>query len=408
MSIFDFINKFKAFRENKRQARMLSGYAPIFSQFGQDVFASDVVQQAIHCIVSEMKKLSPQHIRIVDGDSTPISNSTVQRLLDYPNERMTQADFIEKIIWQLYLNYNSFVLPTWEMVNGKKVYTGLYPIQPTTVEFLQDPSDTLFVRFVFLNGYETTVRYSDVIHIKYRYSINEFLGGNEAGQPDNKALLKTLELNDTLLQGVSKAMKSSYAINGVIKYNTLIDGAKMDDNLKELEKHLERGESGILPLDLKGEFIPLKKDIKLVDADTLRFVDEKILRHYGVPLPILTGDYTKAQYEAFYQKTLEPLIIAIGQAFTKALFTEKEKGFGNKIVFYPHELIFMTTDQKIRLFDILVDSGACYKNEMRVAFGMRPLPELVGQIAMSSNKQNAENNTDEEFLSEGEGGEVDV
>ena len=52
----------------------------------------------------------------------------------------------------------------------------------------------------------------------------------------------------------------------------------------------------------------------------------------------------------------------------------------------------MNTEQKISLFDILVDSSSCYKNEMRVAFGMRPLPELAGQIAESSNKTNAENN----------------
>ena len=35
---------------------MLNGYTPIFSQFGNDIYASDVVQQAIVCIVDEMKK----------------------------------------------------------------------------------------------------------------------------------------------------------------------------------------------------------------------------------------------------------------------------------------------------------------------------------------------------------------
>ena len=79
-----------------------------------------------------------------------------------------------------------------------------------------------------------------------------------------------------------------------------------------------------------------------------------------------------------------------------ALFTAREKGFGNKIVLYPHELIFIDTSQKIDLFNMLVDSASCYKNELRTAFGMRPLPELAGQIAMSSNKSNAENNKAEQ------------
>lgn len=378
---------------------MLNGFAPIFSQFGNDIYASDVVQQAISCIVFELKKLNPVHVRMSGSDPIPV-NGEIQTLLEYPNERMTQSDFIERIFWQLFLNYNSFVVPTYEITydgqgNRKKKYTGLWPIQPTQVDFLQDANGELYVCFRFASGYETTLRYSDVIHIKYRYSVNEFLGGNEAGQPDNDALLKTLEINNTLLQGVSKALKSSYAVNAVVKYNTLLDDGTMEKNIADLEEKLKRNESGFLPMDIKGEFIPFTSKAQVVDTETLKFVDEKILRQFGVSLAILTGDYTKEQYEAFYQKTLEPLVISISQAFTKVLFTDRERSFGNRIKFYPHELIFMSTEQKLELFDKLIDSASCYKNEFRTAFGMMPLPELSGQIAMSSNKNNAVNNSQE-------------
>lgn len=393
MGLIDFFSKIKPTKINNNYAKILNGYIPIFSQFGQDIYASDVVQQAISCIVTELTKVNPFHIRKDGGDLVPVEKSQWQRILDQPNERMTQSDFFEKVYWQLFLNYNAFIIPTYTRdQNGNKQYTGLYPIQPTNVTFLQDPTGKFFVKFEFKNGYETTLKYSDIIHIKYRFSINELMGGNEFGQPDNKALLKTLELNNTLLEGVAKALKSSFAINGVIKYNTLMDDGKMEKNIKEIEKRLASNESGFLPLDIKGEFIPLQNKIQLVDATTLKFIDEKILRNFGVSLPILTGDYTKAQYEAFYQKSLEPVIKKTGEAFTMAMFTDREKGFGNKIILYPHELIFMDTSQKIELFDVLVDSASCYKNELRTAFGMRPLPELAGQIAMSSNKSNAENN----------------
>lgn len=397
MGLIDFIGKFKKNKENKILAKCLYNNYPIFSQFGQDIYASDVVQQAISCIVFELKKLNPLHIRMNGADPNPVENSLLQRLLNQPNDRMSTSDFIEKIFWQLFLNYNSFIVPTYTIKvdsegNKFKNYTGLYPIQPIDVIFLQDNSGTLFVRFKFLNNYETTLRYSDVIHIKYKYSINDFMGGDMSGQPDNKALLKTLELNNTLLEGVAKALKSSFSINGVIKYNTLLDDGKMEAAIADLEKRLKNNESGFLPIDMKGEFIPFKNNIQLVDDKTLKFIDEKILRHFGVSLPILVGDFTKEQYEAFYQKTLEPLIINISDAFTMALFSEREKSFGNKIKFYPHELIFMETSQKIELFNLFVDSASCYKNEVRVAFGMKPLPELAGQIAMSSNKTNAENN----------------
>lgn len=393
MGLIDFINKFKKTKPNINYAKMLNGYTPIFSQFGQDIYASDVVQQAIACLVTELTKANPFHIKQSGSDLVPVENSEIQKLLDQPNERMTQTDFFEKVYWQLFLNYNSFIIPTYyKDIKGNKHYTGLYPIQPTNITFLQDPEGKLGIEFTFRNGYKTMLAYSDVIHIRYRYSINEFMGGNEFGQPDNRALLKTLELNNTLLQGVAKALKSSFSINGVIKYNTLMDDGKMENNIKEIEKRLANNESGFLPLDIKGEYIPLQNKIQLVDATTLKFIDEKILRNIGVSLPILTGDYTKAQYEAFYQKSLEPILKRTGESFTMTMFTNREKGFKNKIMMYPHELIFMDTSQKIELFDVLVDSASCYKNELRTAFGMRPLPELAGQIAMSSNKANAENN----------------
>lgn len=399
MGLINFINKFKNYKKVKKYASWLNGYTPIFSQFGQNIYASDVVQQAIDCIAKEMKKLMPMHIKSDNNDPIPVKG-VLASLLKEPNEKMTTSDFIEKIIWLLYLNYNAFIIPTYDisydrMGNKIKSYTGLYPIMPMNVEFLQDEAGKLYVKFRFLNGYETTLRYEDVIHIKLKYSVNEFMGGNEQGQPDNKAILKTLELNHTLLEGVAKALKSSYSINGVIKYNTLLDDGKMDKAIKDLENHIKNNESGFLPLDIKGEFIPLQNKVQIVDEATLKFIDGKILRNFGVSLPVLTGDYTKAQYEAFYQKTLEPLIISMSQAFTKVLFTQEEKGQGNEIKFYPHELIFMDTSQKIELFDILVDSASCYCNELRTAFGMVPLAELSGKLAMSSNKQNATNNSED-------------
>lgn len=370
---------FKKKSKEHKYAQMLNGSIPVFAQFGTNIYASDVVQQAINCIVLEMKKLNPQHIREIEHDITPVV-SEIQRVLQNPNELMTTSEFIEKIMWLTMLNYNCFVIPIYE----KEKLTGLYPVKPLRVDFLQDVSGIFYIKMVFENGYETTIPYKNVIHIRYKYSVNEFMGGNESGQPDNDALLKTLELNNTLLQGVAKAMKSSFSVNAVVKYNTMMDSDKTEKNVKELESKLKKGESGILPMDIKGEYVPIKRDIKLVDDDTLKFIDSKILRQFGVSLPILTGDYTKDQYEAFYQKTLEPLIISISQAFTKALFGN-QKNYGNKIAFYSKELMFMSVSQKLEMVRVLGDSGSLYENEKRIAFGLRPLPELAGVRKQSLN-----------------------
>ena len=387
MSWFD-----KFFKKRPKKiglADSITGYTPTFSQFGTNIYASDVVQQALNCIVMEMKKLRPTHVRESDVDSTSVRGS-IQSVLSNPNEFMTTADFIEKIMWSLLLNYNAFIVPVydvWKDKNGneQRKYTALYPIQPTNVNFLKDPTGTMYIEFIFANNYRTTLKYSDVIHIKKNYSVNDYMGGDATGQPNNDALLDTLNLNHQLLQGIAKAMKASFSINGVVKFNSMLDGGKTEKALKELEAKLKKSESGFLPLDIKAEYIPMDRKIQLVDDPTLKFIDEKILRNWGVPHCILTGDYTKSQYEAFYQKTLEPYVITISQAFTKTLFTDRERSYGNKILFYPKDLVFMSVAETLEMIRLLGDSGAMYENEKRVAMGMRPLPELQGVRKMSLN-----------------------
>lgn len=382
--------------KNQRYAPTLDGYAPLYSQFGTDIYASDVVKQALKCIVDEMKKLNPTHVRYTNNDPTPVK-STVQDVFDNPNPLMTTSEFLEKISYLLLMNYNAFVIPTYYTWVDEKTgaerryYEALYPINPIQVDFIEDAGGRLFVTFWFWNGYKTTIPYDDVIHIRYNYSINQYMGGNMLGQPDNAALLKTLELNEQLLQGVAKSMNASYAINGIVKYNTLIDDGDTERALKELERKLQNSESGFLPLDLKAEFTPFERKTQLVDDATLKFIDEKILRNFGVPIDILSGDFSKEQYEAFYQKTLEPIVKSMSQAFTKKMFTEREKAFGNRVELYPKELIFMSVDQTIRMIEMLSPTGGLFENEKRVALGLRPLPELEGKRYMSLNWIDADN-----------------
>lgn len=389
-------NLFKKGPKNTKFAPTMDGFLPIFSQFGTDIYASDVVQQALKCIVDEIKKLNPTHVMYVGSDPQPRPKSNIQDILNTPNQLMTTSEFLEKTLWLLLLNYNAFIVPTYYVLvddkgNERKKYDALYPINPTQVDFIEDVTGKLYVKFWFWNGYTTTIAYDDVIHIKLNYSINQYMGGNEMGQPDHRGILDTLELNSTLLQGVAKAMKASYAVNGVVKYNTMLDDGKTAAALRDLESKLRNNESGFLPLDIKADFTPLEKSVALVDKPTLEFIDSKILRNWGVPLSILTGDFTKSQYNAFYQKTLEPLIISISQALTKKLFTPREKAFGNKIELYPKDLIFMTVEQTIEMVTLLANTGAMYENEKRVAFGLRPLPELEGKRFMSLNWIDANN-----------------
>ena len=362
-----------------QMAKFLDGYSPIFTQFGRSIYASDVVQMCIDCIATECSKLTPQHVVIDDnGLPMPLKGDNFNRLFKFsPNGLMSTRDFLEKVIWLLYLNYNGFIYPVYNLVPDSRggvsrTYTAFYPLNPIQVEFLQDTADVLFVRFYFFNGNNYTLPYADVIHLRKKYSINDVMGGGIAGKPDNTALLNVLSINDTVLQGIGKAIKTTLGIRGILKINTLMDDDKQKAERLRFEKAIDDGATGILPTDLKGEYTPLKIDPKLIDATTMEFLENKVLRWFGVSLPILNGDYNDEQYQSFYNKTIEPIVIGLGQAFSTCIFSQREQDIGHEIKFYQQNLELMDTKNKMAFVTALGDRGILTDNQILALFGMQP------------------------------------
>lgn len=375
-----FKNIFKNFKSEKTRqmewAKMLNGSMPVFTNFGNDIYASDIVNNCIRSIAIEMGKLQPRHIRTTNNIQSNI-NSSINRLLKFgPNEFMTTKDFLEKCTWLYEKSYNCFIYPKYELkeVSGgtTRYYTGFYPLNPTSVDFLEDIEGKLYIRLWFANGDNYTLPYSDVIHWRKEFSDNDMMGGDINGEPKNRDILKVLKINHTITEGLDKAVKSSLSIRGVLKIQTLLNDEKQENERKEFEKKMLNSEGGILPIDLKQEYIPLNVNPTIIDKNTLEFVERKILNHYGVSLPIINGNFTDEEYQAFYEKKLESNIIALGQAFSKTLFTSRELDHGNEVIFYGQKLLFTNTKNKIAVADILGNRGALTDNQLLELFGYPP------------------------------------
>lgn len=378
MNMFDVFRRWSAGRRDAKWLRMLGGGLPIYSQFGTNIYASDIVQNCINVIATEMSKLQPRHIRNRENEQT-IPNGNINRLLRFgPNPLMTTSEFIEKKLWLLMMNYNAFIIPIYdvEIVGGveRRTYRALYPINPTRVEFLQDPNGELLIRFYFASGVEFTFVYADIIHLRKKFSVNELMGGGADGQPDNIALLRVLNTNHTLSQGLERAAKINSAIQAVLKMSTIMDDDSKQAERERFERLIASGESGILPIDLKGEFLPIKDNVKFIDKDTLAFLQQSVLNWFGVSLPILTGEFTDDQYQAFYEKTLEPLVIYFGQKYSKVLFTERELDFGNEVIWYHRDMNYLSTNSKINIMKTMGEQGLLSDNQKLALMGYPPIP----------------------------------
>jgi len=376
--------KATARRQRRLYARMLDGSIPVFSSFGRDIYVSDIVHAAVNRVAVEMSKLQPRHIRTDNEGRITEPKSEFNRLFKFkPNPIMTTSEFLEKLIWLLFKNYNCFIYPTYDIAVDRqgrayRRYTGFYPLNPLTATFLQDETERLFVEFDFGGGNKFTIPYDDVIHLRKKYSEHELLGGGKNGRPDNESLLRVLEVEHAILEGLEKAIPATLNVRGVLRVNTLIDDAKQAEERERFERAIQEGQSGVLVTDLKAEYTPLEIDPALVDKETMAFIQDKILNWVGVPLKILSGNFTGEDYQIWYEQELEPLIIRMGQAFSACLFTENELNHGNQVVFYQRDLMYMSMQTKLNLLKIAGEQGLLTDNQKLQIIGYPPLPGEEG------------------------------
>ena len=391
-SILDFFKK-KEKPKGLYYAPTQNGF-PFYSSFGDSVYASDIIVQSIRCKANEFKKLDPRHIKTTDGVTATVTDSSIARVLKRPNEFMTTCDFLEKITILLELNKNVFIYPTYYMTRGgDKVYTGLYPLIPCDVSYMTNDKGALFIKMLFMNGNEVILPASDVIHWRKDYGVNDYFGGGAFGGNDNAGLLAMLERYDQLTQSIAKAIEVSCQINGIATYNSYVSDDETEKKRVKFEESLKRNESGILFTDMKVDYQHLAHDVKLVDAETLKFFYEAIGRANGTSLPILNGTYTKSEKEAYYEHALEADIKSLGQAMSRVIFSDRATGHGNEIVLFPNEIQFMSMENKISFAQIAMPAGALMKDEFRTLFGYAPLPDGQGQvIAQGYNNLLDENN----------------
>lgn len=380
MGLFDFFRQ-KEDKKGLKYAPTMAGNSPFYAPFGDSIYASDIIVQSIRCKANEFKKLEPRHIKVDDNGTSSVTDSSVAKVLRRPNDYMTTADFLEKITILLELNKNVFIYPEYYVSkSGNKVFTGLYPLKPSNVEYLTNDKGKLFIHLRFLNGYDTTLPADSVIHWRKDYGVNDYFGGGMLGGNDDAGLLTMLKRYDQLTQSIAKALEVSCQINGIVRYNTYHGDEQLEQSREQFVEDLKKNKSGLLFADLSTEYAPIKRDIKLVDGETLKFFYDTILRANGTSLAILNGDYTKAQKEAYYEHALEPDIKSLGQAMSRVMFTDREVSYGNEIVLYPNDINFMSMENKIAALQTGLPAGIFTKDEARELLGYPPLPNGQGQV----------------------------
>lgn len=355
--------------------QLLSSLNQIFSSFGSNINKSDVVKICIDRIASQCAKLKPRYIKTLDDKTVTEKSGKLSFILKYkPNPLMTPYDFIYKVVTLLMQNDNAFIYPMYDKLNKNLI--ALYPLRPGLVEIEVDNLDNYFLKFLFDDGRSFILPYENVIHLKRFYGTNDLFGGSGFSS-DHDAILKTIKINESVLQGIENAVKSSLQIKGIIKMNGMLSETDKKKQRELFDNALNdavssRG-SSIIPIDLKSDYIPIEIDPKLIDKDTLEFLQSKILDYFGVSIPIFTNNYDEDEFNSFYESTIEPLAIQLSEAFSLALLTENELIRGEEIIFYSERLQYASWNTKVSAIEKLMSLGIMSLNESRSLLGLEPV-----------------------------------
>lgn len=364
------------------QLKMLNAYTPYFMSYSGEPYDNDIVRSAVHAIASNAAKLKPSHIRRSGGVITK-TDSQLEWLLQYrPNPYMNTYDFLYKTVTQLFLTNNAFVYVMPDPITGKP--QGFYPLNSIGVDLLEaaGDDDTVYAKFYFMNGKTVVVPYDDIIHLRRFYYKNDMYG-----ETHNTALTPILQVITTINSGIINAVKSSAYLRGLLKFTQNM--MKPEDIKKQRDDFIAdymdvTNNGGVAALDAKADYTELKGDPKIIDDKTMALVRDEVYRYFGVSDAIVTSNYNEEQWNAFYESVIEPLAVQMSLEFTTKVFSDKELGFGNEIVFEANRLQYASAKTKIQLAAQLGPLGMFTIDELREVFNLPPLPDGEGSKRMQT------------------------
>lgn len=378
MGFFDRFKQENQAVQTSTTFKMITDDTNGYYSWNGNMYHSDIVRAAIRPKVRAFGKAVAKHIRRSHNDLQVNPEVYMKFLLEEPNPYMTGQMLQEKMMIQLELNNNAFAV----VMRDENGYpTEIYPITSNSVEAVTNGRGELFLRFQLKNGKQVTFRYTDIIHLRKDYNENDIFGDSPA-----QAITSLMEVITTTDQGLAKAIRNSTIIKWLLKFNQTLRPEDLKKATKQFTTdflNIETSETGgAAAVDARvdaqqvqqGE-IPINEKL---NASTVK----RVYAFFGTNENIVHSQYSEDEWIAFYESAVEPDIIQASNEFTRKLFSRRERGFGNQIVFESSNLSFASMSTKLDLVQF-VDRGIMSPNEVRQALNMAPVEggdELIRRL----------------------------
>jgi HK97 family phage portal protein len=352
------------------------------------LYHSDIVRACIRPKTKAIGKLIAKHIR---NDTTGIKTNPdayIRFLLEEPNPYMTGQMMQEKVANQLSLNNNAFIL----IIKDDYGYPcELYPIPCSAVEAIYINNE-LFLKFYFVNGKISTFPYTEIIHLRDDFHENDIFG-----ESPGRALASLMETINTTDQGLISAVKNSAVIQWLLKFSTTTRPEDLKKNAKEFADNylnIDSESIGVAAVSSTADAIRIEPKDYVPNASQTDRTKLRLYAFFNTNEKIVMSTYSENEWISYYEAVIEPLAMQMSGEYTRKLFSRRERGFGNKIIFEASSLTFASMTTKISIYKEVVQNGGMLINEWReimswgpIEGGDKPIRRLdIAQVTESSQK----------------------
>ena len=366
-----FFDRFRNRTVTVSRYKLITDEGDGFYAWNGNLYQSDIVRSAIRPKVRAIGKTVGKHIRETikpDGTKDIKVNPEpyIRFLLEEPNPYMTGQMLQEKLATQLELNNNAFAYINRDD-NGYPME--IYPITATACEALQNNQGETFLKFTLRTGRDVTFRYTDIIHLRKDFNNNEIFGDSPA-----QALAPLMEIVNTTDQGIVKAIKNSNIIKWLLKFKQTLrpeDIKKQTKDFVDSYLNIESDTVGAAATDAKVDATQVEPKDYVPSASQMDKTTQRIYSFFNTNDKIVQGNYSEDDWISYYEVSVEPDVIQLSGEYTRKLFSRRERGFGNKIIFESSNLNFASMETKLKLVQY-VDRGIMNPNEVRAILNMAP------------------------------------
>lgn len=332
-----------------------------------NIYKSDIVRACIRPKVKAIGKLVPKHLRNNSKDGFKVNPEPYIRFLyEEPNPYMSGQVFREKMATQLALNNNAFAI----LVRDENGYpVEMYNIPCVCVEVTYNTLGEIYLKFTNRNGKTITYPYTDIIHIRQDINENDIFGDSP-----REALLQLIDIVSTTDQGITKAIKNSGIIKWLLKFNVTMRPEDVEKTTTEFTNTFLNinNTGGAAGIDAKTDAKQVEPKDYVPNAAIIDRTTQRIYSFFNTNEKIVQSRFNEDEWNAYYEAEIEPIAMQWSEEDTRKLFTRKERGFGNKIIYAANNLQYASMSTKLGLVS-MVDRSAMLPNEWREVLNLPPI-----------------------------------